>query len=248
MTRYSILNLKDAEAGPAEQGRVPASALSGLCEPPVESSRFPPRSRSRAAPPFCRGLPARTPPLPSRSLRPVAALTSALWRAGLSSPRPLPRPRSLRSRGGQPHLVFTSRLGEKPPPPGTWPLRSLPLFAELPLLQVASASPCLCLSCPVPTDPGPPGDRPGSVVASGQGEAECRGSGGVTDTSTGQSHSPLLAVLHRRSQGKKTSPHLEAQVVWTWLSSQGILLAVLVCWRFLHFRTGVCVAQELFAG
>lgn len=38
MTSYSILNLKDAEAGPAEQRRVPASALSGLCEPPVESS------------------------------------------------------------------------------------------------------------------------------------------------------------------------------------------------------------------
>lgn len=61
------------------------------------------------------GLPCPFPPSGPRPLPRRCGVRGGPGRAGRSPPPP---PLSLRSRGGQPRLVSTSGLGERPPPPG----------------------------------------------------------------------------------------------------------------------------------
>lgn len=214
MTSPSIPDLNDAEAGPTEQGREGARlggerCLRSACraEPPGAAPRVPPALTpgSRAPPPLCRGRPPDPAPVPSRPLRsaaaapappPPAALTSALRRAGRAGQgSPRPPPRSLRSRSGQPRLVSTSGLGEKPPPPGPRP--PLPGSRRSRLRRAAPAASVLRSSAPpVPLSlrtPGPPGGQAGSGVASSRGEAVRWGGWKSNDPGTWQSCSPPLA-------------------------------------------------------
>lgn len=263
MTSPSIPDLNDAEAGPTEQGREGARlggerCLRSACraEPPGAAPRVPPALTpgSRAPPPLCRGRPPDPAPVPSRPLRsaaaapappPPAALTSALRRAGRAgqgSPRPPPPPRSLRSRSGQPRLVSTSGLGEKPPPPGPRPplpgsRRSRLPFAELPLLRACSAP----LPRRSPSPYGPPallGARLAAALPPAEGKLCAGGGGRVTTRALGRAAAlPLpapLAVLHRGGLRAESEP----PALQPWGSScphlaqpPGILLAVLGCWK-----------------
>lgn len=136
----------------------------------VPRLRAAPDSAAAAAPPL------RSRPAPPRRRPQLSALTSAL-RPGQGSPSPLPPPRSLRSRSGQPHLVFTSGLGSSPHPLGP---AAAPGHPELPLSlcgAVLAASPLRFSAPPVlvcsrtPALPGQPGGR----AASGRGEGVRRG-------------------------------------------------------------------------
>lgn len=131
---------------------------------PKSSPPAPRRGRPQGLP---RGAGHRRPlPVPPSGPRPLprrCGVRGGPGRAGRSPPPPL----SLRSRGGQPRLVSTSGLGERPPPPGPGRCSSaLPASRPAPL-------PCpLPGACPAPAVAEEPAPRPLSLPAAQRGRVK----------------------------------------------------------------------------